>query len=143
MDLIAKVRQLWAAKAPLVALVPMDKVHTGSAEKGENPSVPYVEMSEGSTQPYLRTSTSNYRNIALRIQIWTNSYTTGRRIRDILLSPGFLIDRDFALEDGTVIDLTLDNGNVIEETDDPGNTVFQFILEFTASIVTSRSSSGA
>lgn len=147
MDIIGKIRQLWSANAPLVALVPMTAVHTGQQKKQTTaPPYPHVEMSEGVSTQKERTSTSNYRNQQVTIQIWSDGYASGRRIRDLVIAPQFLLDRQITLEDSSAIDLTLDTSQVIEETDQgeesTGEKIFQFVVTFDVTVVSLRSSSG-
>jgi hypothetical protein len=140
MNLIHQARELWSANLPLIALCPINQVNTNRAPKGTNFVTPYVRMSEGLTVPTARTSSSHYRNVTLQVEIWCNSYSTGRQIRDLLIP--YLLNRTIDLEDGTVIDLSLELMNANEEDDDPTQSVWHFDIQFTAHTVSTRSSSG-
>jgi len=134
MTIHAAILAWWADDETLAALLPATKVYTGRVPTGV--TLPYASLSQPSGASGGRSSGSDYTDLAIRVQVWTETFTEGQAIADAVEQA--LANRSTGLdEDSRIVDTTHDSTFSVQESD-PETKVWQFVVQLTVARARSR-----
>lgn len=130
------IRDRWAGSAPLVALMPVEKLTTGWSpeEKATDEQLPAgmlnVQNNRGSY-----TSSGRADEVGVRLQIWSREHAEGKAIRDQICGyrgessfvPGVFDNQSWAAVGSNVTLCRVENDFALQEEDG----VWQFVFDLT------------